>query len=50
MCTLADLHHRDPGDAAGPRTSAAAELWHAHGGAVPSQHGDARGIGGRRGL
>ena len=45
-----DLHHRDPGDAAGPWTSEAAELRHAHRGAVPSQHGDARGAGGRRGL
>lgn len=45
-----DLHHRDPGDAAGPWTSEAAELWHAHRGAVPSQHGDARGAGGRRRL
>lgn len=45
-----DLHHRDPGDTAGPWTSEAAELRHAHRGAVPSQHGDARGAGGRRGL
>ncbi len=51
MCmTLADLHHRDPGDAAGPWTSEAAELWHAHRGAVPSQHGDARRAGGWWGL
>lgn len=54
MCTTppppADLHYRDPGDAAGPWAPEAAELWYAHGGAVPSQHGDARGTGGRRGL
>jgi len=46
----ADLHHRDPGDATGARASEAAELRHAYRGAVPSQHGDARGAGGRRGL
>lgn len=45
-----DLHHRDPGDAAGPGPSEAAELRAAHRGAVPSEHGDARGAGGRRGL
>lgn len=45
-----DLHHRDPCDAAGPRAPKAAELWHTHRGAVPSQHGDARGAGGRRRL
>lgn len=45
-----DLHHRDAGDAAGPGSAEAAELRHAHRGAVPPQHGDARGAGGRRGL
>lgn len=54
MCTTLpphpDLHHRDPGDAAGPWASEAAELRHAHWGAVPSQHGDAWGAGGWRRL
>lgn len=40
-CLPADLHHRDPGHAAGARPAEAAELGHAHRGAVPSQHGDA---------
>lgn len=51
-CVLppADLHNRDPSNAAGPRITEAAELWHAHRGAVPSKHGNAGGAGGRRGL
>lgn len=45
-----DRHRRGSGDAAGPRAPEAAELRHAHRGAVPPQHGDGRGAGGRRGL
>lgn len=39
MCNLpppTDLHNRDPSNAAGPGTTEAAKLWHAHRGAVPS--------------